>query len=111
MTPLLAYRAPPESIAASMSESFSKTRKNTTLVGWYSGHFHPTAELRGGPLPLALFAGSLGGGLGTRSVDRAASPGVEGHVVVGNGSAALRADLPRFDRALGRVVSAGAEQL
>ena len=45
MTPLLAYRAPPESIAASMSESFSKTRKNTTLVGWYSGHFHPTETI------------------------------------------------------------------
>ena len=58
-----------------------------------------------GPPSLPLLVGSLRGGLGTNSVDRPASAGVEGHVLVGNGLATLRADLPRGNRTPGRVVS------
>ena len=53
----------------------------------------------------------LRGRLGTRSMDRPASTGVERHVLVGNGLAALRAHLPGFDRSSRRVISVHAEQL
>ena len=64
-----------------------------------------------GSPPLALSVRSLGGGVRARAMDRPASAGVEGHVVAGNGLAALHADLPCVDRAPRRVVSVCAEQL
>jgi hypothetical protein len=64
-----------------------------------------------GPPSLPLLVGSLGRGLGTNSVDGPASAGVEGHVLVGNGLATLRADLPCVDRTPARVASVGSKQL
>jgi hypothetical protein len=69
------------------------------------------ASQRRGPPSLPLLVGGLRGGLGTNSVDRPASAGVEGHVLAGHGLATLRADLPRVNRTPGRVVSVGSKQL
>jgi hypothetical protein len=58
-----------------------------------------------------LRVGSLRGRLGADSVDRPPSTGVERHVLAGNWLAALRALLPRLDRALRCVVSVRTKQL
>ncbi len=70
------------------------------------------AGMGAGRLPsLPLFVGSLGRGSRAGSMDRPTSARVERHVIGGNGMAALRADLPFSNRALGHAASVSAKQL
>lgn len=79
--------------------------QDTRLSDQWTRHRERVAGLP----PQALLAGRVGRGFRACSVNRSARTRVEGHVVTRNGLAALRADLPCLDRALG-IVFARAEQ-